>query len=238
MVDNLPVGPTGKVSRQRALAELASSDTSVTAAAVTMAPGTGIGNSAPTPAPVAASSRRPRLHHVDYMRPFKQGVVITTHSLLLFAPAASATAGAALLVTHLGRFAFMFISAAMLVYAYPHLERGNFGRFWRRRLFAVAVPYALWTLFYFFWESVPGVSGMYRPTGGINRLSSLPAWPTWATSSYRATTSSIFSFSCSSSTSFTHCSSGCCVAARGDRGCCWQPAPPCSLAWRACCTGA
>ena len=134
-----------------------------------MAPVTGLDNSPPIPAPVAAEPRRPRLHHVDYMRPFKQGLVITTHSLLLFAPAASATAGAVLLVTHLGRFAFMFISAAMLVYAYPHLERANFGRFWRRRLLAVAVPYALWTLFYFFWESVPGVSAMYRPTGGITR---------------------------------------------------------------------
>ena len=132
-----------------------------------MAPVTGLDNSPPIPTPVTAQPRRPRLHHVDYMRPFKQGVVITTHSLLLFAPAASATAGAALLVTHLGRFAFMFISAAMLVYAYPHLERANFGRFWRRRLLAVAVPYVLWTLFYFFWESVPGVSAMYRPTGGI-----------------------------------------------------------------------
>jgi peptidoglycan/LPS O-acetylase OafA/YrhL len=139
----------------------------VTAPAVTVAPGTKLGDAAPTPAPVAAESRRPRLHHVDYMRPFKQGIVITTHSLLLFAPAAGATTGAVLLVTHLGRFAFVFISAAMLVYAYPQLERANFGRFWRRRLLAVAIPYALWTLFYFFWESVPGVSAMYRPTGGL-----------------------------------------------------------------------
>ena len=150
---------------------------------------------------------------MDYMRPFKQGVVITTHSLLLFAPAASATAGAALLVTHLGRFAFMFISAAMLVYAYPHLERANFGRFWRRRLLAVAVPYALWTLFYFFWESVPGVSAMYRPTGGITG-SALTSLAHLVTSFSRGTTSSIFWCSCSSSTSFTHCSCGCCVAAR------------------------
>jgi len=137
----------------------------VTAAVGSMPPANDIGSSEPTLVPVAGQPRRPRLHHVDYMRPFKQGVVITTHSLLLFAPAASATAGAALLVTHLGRFAFMFISAAMLVYAYPHLERANFGRFWHRRLFAVAVPYALWTCFYFFWQSVPGVSAMYRPGG-------------------------------------------------------------------------
>ncbi len=142
-------------------------DTVVTAVAGTMTPGTGSRKSAPTPAPVAAKSGRPRLHHVDYMRPFKQGVVITTHSLLLFAPAASATAGAALLVTHLGRYAFMFISAAMLVYAYPKLERKDLGHFWRRRLLAVAIPYALWTLFYFFWENVPGVPGPYRPTGGL-----------------------------------------------------------------------
>ncbi len=139
----------------------------MTGATGLIAPGERVGNSASTPVPAAPASPRPRLHHVDYMRPFKQGVVITTHSLLLFAPAASAATGAALLVTHLGRFAFMFISAAMLVYAYPHLERGNLGRFWRRRLLAVAVPYALWTVFYFFWENVPGVSAMYRPTGGL-----------------------------------------------------------------------
>ena len=121
-------------------------------------------------AAVAVARRtRPRLAHVDAMRPLKQAIVITTHSLIFFAPAAGVAVGATELVTHVGRFAFMFISAAMLVYAYPDLTLGGLGAFWRRRLLAVALPYALWTSVYFLLESIPnaGVPGAFRPTGGI-----------------------------------------------------------------------
>ncbi len=121
-------------------------------------------------AAVAVARRtRPRLAHVDAMRPLKQAIVITTHSLIFFAPAAGVAVGATELVTHVGRFAFMFISAAMLVYAYPDLTLGGLGAFWRRRLLAVALPYALWTSVYFLLESIPnaGVPGVFRPTGGI-----------------------------------------------------------------------
>jgi peptidoglycan/LPS O-acetylase OafA/YrhL len=83
------------------------------------------------------------------MRPVKQLGVVTTHSVLAFAPAASIGAGAVLTITHVSRFAFMFISAAMLVYAYPAVARGGWRTFWRRRLLAVAVPYATWTVVYF-----------------------------------------------------------------------------------------
>ena len=92
---------------------------------------------------------RPRLTHVDAMRPVKQFGVVSTHSLQSFAPAASLGVGASLMLTHVTRFAFMFISAAMLVYAYPAVGRGGWRTFWRRRLLAVVLPYATWTVIYF-----------------------------------------------------------------------------------------
>lgn len=104
------------------------------------------------------------------MRPVKQAGVVTTHSLLFFAPAASLTAGAGLLVTHVTRFAFMFLSAAMLVYAYPVLRRRDMGVFWRRRFKTVGLPYATWTLVYFLFAALPirGVPAVLRPIGGPN----------------------------------------------------------------------
>src|SRR5450755_2707171 len=92
---------------------------------------------------------RPRLTQVDAMRPVKQFGVVSTHSLQSFAPAASLGVGASLMLTHVTRFAFMFISAAMLVYAYPAVSRGGWRTFWRRRLLAVVLPYATWTVIYF-----------------------------------------------------------------------------------------
>ena len=83
------------------------------------------------------------------MRPVKQFGVVSTHSLQSFAPAASLGVGASLMLTHVTRFAFMFISAAMLVYAYPAVARGGWRTFWRRRLLAVVLPYATWTVIYF-----------------------------------------------------------------------------------------
>jgi peptidoglycan/LPS O-acetylase OafA/YrhL len=83
------------------------------------------------------------------MRPVKQLGVVSTHSLQSFAPAASVGVGAGLMLTHVTRFAFMFISAAMLVYAYPAVARGGWPTFWRRRLLAVVLPYATWTVVYF-----------------------------------------------------------------------------------------
>ncbi len=92
---------------------------------------------------------RARLHHVDAMRPVKQLGVVGTHSFAFFAPAAGYAVGASVMITHVTRFAFLFISAAMLVYAYPRLDREGIKVFWRRRLVAVALPYATWTLIYF-----------------------------------------------------------------------------------------
>jgi len=116
------------------------------------------GAAAPAPAaadpyagetPLSRRRPRPRLTHVDAMRPVKQFGVVTTHSLQSFAPAASLGAGSALMLAHVTRFAFMFISAAMLAYAYPAVGRGGWPAFWRRRLLAAVLPYATWTIVYF-----------------------------------------------------------------------------------------
>ncbi len=104
----------------------------------------------PAPDPLSRRRPRPRLTHVDAMRPVKQFGVVSTHSLQNFAPAASLGVGGSLMLTHVTRFAFMFISAAMLVYAYPAaVGRGGWPAFWHRRLLAVVLPYATWTVVYF-----------------------------------------------------------------------------------------
>jgi peptidoglycan/LPS O-acetylase OafA/YrhL len=95
---------------------------------------------------------RQRLDQVDAMRPVKQVGVVSTHALIFFAPAwASATAGAALLLLHVSREAFFFISACMLTYAYMNLRRTDLRRFYWRRFVSVGIPYLCWTLIYFFW---------------------------------------------------------------------------------------
>jgi peptidoglycan/LPS O-acetylase OafA/YrhL len=93
---------------------------------------------------------RPRLDQVDAMRPMKQAGVISTHVLIFFAPAAaSVSAGAALLLLHVSREGFFFVSACMLTYAYSGIGRAGLGRFYRRRLVSVAIPYVCWTVIYF-----------------------------------------------------------------------------------------
>ncbi|HWE10701.1 MAG TPA: acyltransferase [Solirubrobacteraceae bacterium] len=122
--------------------------------------------------PPSRRQPRARLTHVDAMRPVKQLGVVSTHSLQWFAPAANIGVGAGLMLTHVTRFAFMFISAAMLVYAYPDVGRGGWRTFWRRRLLAVALPYVTWTVVYFALGIVQ--SGWVGSiTGDAERLGSL-----------------------------------------------------------------
>ena len=98
---------------------------------------------------------RRRLDQVDAMRPIKQAGVLSTHSILFFAPAAAAvSSNAALLLFHVSREGFFFISACMLTYAYSGLSlRDGTGlrRFYRRRIVAVVIPYLCWTVIYFFY---------------------------------------------------------------------------------------
>jgi peptidoglycan/LPS O-acetylase OafA/YrhL len=96
---------------------------------------------------------RRRLDHVDAMRPVKQAGVISTHTVLYIAPAAaSLSSGAALLLLHVSREGFFFISACMLSYAYADLGRGGLRRFYWRRFLSVGIPYLCWTLIYFLYQ--------------------------------------------------------------------------------------
>ncbi|HEX6989620.1 MAG TPA: acyltransferase [Bacillota bacterium] len=85
------------------------------------------------------------------MRPVKQAGVISTHTLVTFAPAAaSVSSGAVLLLLHVSRLGFFFVSSYMLTYAYRDLSWRGLPRFYRRRFVSAGVPYLCWTLVYFF----------------------------------------------------------------------------------------
>jgi peptidoglycan/LPS O-acetylase OafA/YrhL len=98
---------------------------------------------------------RRRLDQVDAMRPVKQAGVVSTHSILYFAPAAASVgSGAALLLLHVSREGFFFISACMLTYAYTDLrlsDGSGLRRYYRRRIASVVIPYLCWTVIYFFY---------------------------------------------------------------------------------------
>src|SRR6201997_1221916 len=87
------------------------------------------------------------------MRPIKQAGVVTTHTIVNFVPAAaSVSSGATLLLLHVSREGFFFISACMLTYAYADMrpsDRAGLGRFYRRRMVSVLIPYLCWNLIYF-----------------------------------------------------------------------------------------
>jgi peptidoglycan/LPS O-acetylase OafA/YrhL len=93
---------------------------------------------------------RRRLDQVDAMRPIKQAGVVSTHSILYFAPAAASVgSGAALLLLHVSREGFFFISACMLTYAYAEMRLTGLRRFYWRRFVSVGIPYLCWNLIYF-----------------------------------------------------------------------------------------
>ena len=88
------------------------------------------------------------------MRPIKQVGVVSSHAIVFFAAAtATVSSGAAILLTHVSREGFFFVSACMLVYTYKELSLTNLAglrHFYWRRFLAVGVPYLCWTLIYFF----------------------------------------------------------------------------------------
>jgi peptidoglycan/LPS O-acetylase OafA/YrhL len=92
--------------------------------------------------------RRRRLDHIDAMRPVKQAGVISTHVLDFFAPISTAQ-GAVLVLLHVSREAFFFVSACMVTYAYMGLHRSGLRQFYWRRFVSVGVPYVCWTVIYF-----------------------------------------------------------------------------------------
>jgi peptidoglycan/LPS O-acetylase OafA/YrhL len=96
---------------------------------------------------------RRRLDQIDAMRPIKQAGVVSTHVILTFSPAAATvSANAVLLLLHVSREGFFFISACMLTYAYVGMKRADLPRFYWRRFVSVGIPYLCWNFIYFLWS--------------------------------------------------------------------------------------
>src|ERR1700735_5452909 len=99
---------------------------------------------------------RRRVDQVDAMRPIKQAGVVSTHSIIYFAPAAaSVSSNAVLLLLHVSRDGFFFLSACLLTYAYAEVRLTGLRRFYWRRFVAVGIPYLCWNLIYFL-RALPG----------------------------------------------------------------------------------
>lgn len=95
---------------------------------------------------------RQRLDHIDAMRPLKQAGVVSTHTIVAFAPVTALVfSNGALLLLHVSREAFFAISACMLTYAYSGLKRDTMRTFYWRRFVAVGIPYLAWNVIYFLW---------------------------------------------------------------------------------------
>lgn len=104
---------------------------------------------------IPSSKTRQRLDHIDVMRPIKQVAVISTHTLLFFAPVAtSLVASSSLLLTHFSRYAFFFVSACMLTYSLRDAEQVNWWHYTKRRFRSIGIPYLAWTVIYFFYNAL------------------------------------------------------------------------------------
>jgi peptidoglycan/LPS O-acetylase OafA/YrhL len=120
-----------------------------------------------------APGTRQRLDHVDAMRPVKQVGVVSTHTVLAFAPVgAGLAAGGSLMLLHVTREAFLFVSACMLAYSFREMQKVELRPYWRRRLMMVGIPYLCWTLIYFFF-TLPVTSA--TPATDVTHLAYLVA---------------------------------------------------------------
>lgn len=115
---------------------------------------------------------RKRLDQVDAMRPIKQAGVVSTHVLIYFAPPwGNTTSNAALLLLHVCRETFFFVSACMLTYGYMDLRRSGLRRFYWRRFVSVGIPYVCWNIIYLLWgmrgSGYPSVSAALAHLGHL-----------------------------------------------------------------------
>ena len=146
----------GTVTDEGAVADTdaAAATATATAAAAAAATATDTDTDTDTESPLApsipVSGTRKRLDHVDAMRPVKQFGVVSTHTLLFFAPIGAGLAvGASLQLLHVTREAFLFISACMIAYSFRDVLHFELRPYWRRRFTSVGIPYLCWTLVYF-----------------------------------------------------------------------------------------
>lgn len=117
---------------------------------------------------------RKRLEHIDAMRPVKQAAVISTHTLVFFAPlATSAAVGGLLMLTRFSRDAFFFVSACMLAFSYRDTQKMELRHYFKRRFIAVGWPYLAWTvIYYLFTRAIPTRSFPFYTYRGSGTFSS------------------------------------------------------------------
>ncbi|MBO0744907.1 MAG: acyltransferase family protein, partial [Candidatus Dormibacteraeota bacterium] len=90
--------------------------------------------------------------------------MIGTHVLLYTAPGLSRGAGALLMVLHVNRELFFFVSAFVLAYSTGAArQRFDVARFWRRRYPLVVLPYLAWTVIYWLLVSELQAPGTVPP---------------------------------------------------------------------------
>ena len=93
--------------------------------------------------------RHPHLDQLDALRLLPMLGVVAVHVILYTAPATSRWAGALLMVLHVNRELFFFVSAFVLAYSTGATRRGfAVRRFWLRRYPFVVLPYLAWTAIY------------------------------------------------------------------------------------------
>lgn len=97
--------------------------------------------------------------------------VIGTHVILYTAPGLSVGAGALLMLLHVNREIFFFITAFVLAYSTGAVSRRlDVGRFWRRRYPLVVLPYLVWTVIYWLLVSELQAPGIPAPQGLFDDL--------------------------------------------------------------------
>ena len=103
---------------------------------------------------------RKRLEHIDAMRPVKQAAVVSTHTLIFFAPLATNTTVIGLIMlTRFSREAFLFVSACMLTFSYRDTAQLKLKHYWKRRFISVGVPFLAWTVIYYFYTTAHQIKG-------------------------------------------------------------------------------
>lgn len=111
------------------------------------------------------SAKRPHLHELDRLRVVTIFSVIAVHVLsktafLDTSPFALQVQNAFVTALHFTREIFMFVTAFALVYVY-YGKPLALGRFWKRRVLGVVLPYVLWSAIYI-WVTLPSHAALSR----------------------------------------------------------------------------
>ncbi|MFZ0216684.1 MAG: acyltransferase [Candidatus Dormiibacterota bacterium] len=106
--------------------------------------------------------KRPHLPQVDVLRILPMLAVVGVHATMFTQPANAVGADAVLVLLHLSRFAFFFITAFVLFYGCGSDQIATWS-FWRRRVPPILLPYVAWTLIYWQFNRLLPWGG-YAPT--------------------------------------------------------------------------